>query len=395
MMPIALALLSFSIAVVALVGAAAIERNARLAGVLGRIEATSPRAAWGNERAPAPASFAVARALASAARLVRGRTVVEDASAGLRRASRTLSLFATASALSLIPFAASWGASRDGEPLVAVDLEYGLGALVFLILLSGLAQAATGLAERSLWARLAALRVAGQSLIGVALLLLILAPLVLATNSMRPHDIVVHQQGTFSPFLVLEGWSGKDFSGVLATLFERFRLPNWFALRQPLTAILIVPTLGLLLQRYSVYDTMNNTSGMSGFGLDADPSDGYWTGLESRLSSVLAAALFVALFLGAGAIPYFDPSGLLASAEPFFGTGVPAALLCLVEAAVFVAKVLAVLFLASILRRATGRARTDQSLHTMTRRLIPLAWANLLLLSALSLSSAGAAGAGG
>lgn len=389
MISVVLALISIAVVITAFCGAAIIERNSRLAGVAHRPEIQPRRAQWGNEPVPAPGHYAVARGFAHAARLVRGRTVVEDASAPLRRVSRTLSLIATASALSIVPFAGTWGGAADGKPLVAVDLEYGLGVLVFLILLSGLAQAATCLAERNLWARLAALRIAGQSLVGVALLFLVLAPLVLATTSLRPHDIVSFQNGTFAPLSMF----GGEFMGMSVPALDAFRLPNWFLLRQPLTAILIVPTLGLLLQRYSVYDAMNNSSGMSGFGLDSDPSDLYWTRLESRLSLVLAAAIFVALFLGAGSIPFFDSSELLIRAKPLLGVGVPSALLLMVEAGVFVAKALLVLFLASLLRRSTGRARADQSLHTMTRRLIPLAWANLLLLSALSLFSSSAADA--
>jgi len=388
MINLSLALLTFAAISTAAIFAAILDRSSRLAGTSNRFETQPPRSEWGNERVHAPAHYASARGLAIAARLVRSRTIVSDVSDPLRRSSRTLSLFATATALSIVPFGATWGGEEGGQALVAVNLEYGLGVLVFLVLISGLAQAATGLAERSLWARLGALRIAGQSLIGVALLLLVFAPLVLATTSLRPHDIVLAQQGTFAPFEFL----GDQFFGLNSMGLNRFRLPNWFLLRQPLTAILIIPTLGILLQRYSVFDTMNNTAGMSGLGLDSDPSDLYWMGIEARLSSVLAVALFVAFFLGAGSIPYFDPSILMGKIEPILGEGFPAALLLLAEAGVFVAKMLFVLYWASILRRSTGRARTDQSLETMTRRLIPLAWANLLLASALSLLSAPSGG---
>jgi NADH-quinone oxidoreductase subunit H len=383
MISVALAVASWIVISIALYGAASIERSSRIARVLHRAEIAPPRRFWGGQRAQPPGYYAAARGLASIARMARSQTITEEASTTLRRSGRLLSLLATASALSIIPFAGTWAGASDGEPLVAVDLEYGIGVLVFLILLSGLAKAATGLSERSLWARLGTLRVAGQALVGVALLLLVLAPLVLATASLRPHDLVLFQQGSFAPLAFL----GERFMGVNLEGVDRLRLPNWFLLRQPLTALLVVPTLGLLLQRESVYDATNDTSGMSGFGLDANPGDLYWLALESRLSAILAASLFVSLFLGAGAIPYFDPSELLMRAGPLLGEGLPAILLFVVEAAVFTGKLLLVLYLASLLRRSTGRARPDQSLRTMTRRLIPLAWANLLLLSALSLLS--------
>jgi NADH:ubiquinone oxidoreductase subunit H len=383
MISLLLAVTWFGVIALALCGAAALERASRLVSVARRPDLELSRREWGGELDRAPASYAASRALASVARLVRPGTQVAESSQPLRWVSRLVGLLATASALSLVPFASTWGASAEGRRLVVVDLEYGLGLLVFLTLLSGLAQAASGLAERNVWARLAAVRVEGQSLVGVALLLLVLAPLVLETGSLRLHDMLLVQQGSYSPLAFLV----RLFSqlGLNLDLLAAIRLPNWFAFSQPLTALLIVPTLSLLFQRDLLGDAMAGTTGISGFGIDSDPSDLYWARLEARLSMVLAAALFVALFLGAGGLPFFDLSGIVLRLAPFFGEVVPCLLLVGFEVAVFAAKLIGVLFLATLLRRSTASARADQSLRAMTRRLIPLAWANLLLLSALSL----------
>ncbi|MEE8165614.1 MAG: NADH-quinone oxidoreductase subunit H [Myxococcota bacterium] len=383
MISLVLAVAWFSVIAMALCGHAAFERASRLVGVARRPDLELPRREWGFEFDRPPASYAALRALASVARLVRGRTLIAESSQRLGWISRLVCLLATASALSLVPFASTWGGSAEGRRMVAVDLEYGLAVLLFLTLLSGLAQAAAGLAERNVWARLAAVRVEGHSLVGVALLLLVLAPLVLETGSLRLHDMVLVQQGSYPPLaFVVRLFSQLDLNlDVIAAI----RLPNWFLFSQPLTAILIVPTLNLLFQRDMLSDAMAGTSGLTGFGIDSDPSDLYWAGLEARLSTVLAAALFVALFLGAGGLPFFDTSGIVLRLAPLFGEALPALLLVGFEVAVFAGKLIGVLFLASLLRRSTGSARADQSMRTMTRRLIPLAWANLLLLSTLSL----------
>jgi len=383
MIALVLAVAWFGVIAMALCSYAALERASRLVSVARRPDLELPRREWGGEPDRPPASYAALRALASAARLVRPRTRVAESSQRLRWVSRLVCLLATASALSLVPFASTWGSSAEGRRLVAVDLEYGLGLLVFLTLLSGLAQAASGLAERNVWAGLGVVRVEGHSLVGVALLLLVLAPLALETGSLRLHDMLLVQQESYSPLAFLVRlFAQLDLN---LELMAAIRLPNWFAFSQPLTAILIVPTLALLFQRDLLGDAMAGTSGISGFGIDSDPSDLYWARLEARLSMVLAAALFVALFLGAGGLPFFDGPGIALRLVPLFGEFVPRLLLVGLEVAVFAGKLIGVLFLVTLLRRSTGSARADQSLRVMTRRLIPLASANLLLLSALSL----------
>ena len=136
MISVVLAVVSVFVVMIALYCVAVIERTSRLTGVGHRRDVQPPMSEWGTQRRRPPGHYSAARGLASAARLVRARTVVEEASAPLRRSSRTLSLLATASALSIVPIAGTWGGVGSGRPLVAVDLEYGLGILVFLILLS-------------------------------------------------------------------------------------------------------------------------------------------------------------------------------------------------------------------------------------------------------------------
>jgi NADH:ubiquinone oxidoreductase subunit H len=127
--------------------------------------------------------------------------------------------------------------------------------------------------------------------------------------------------------------------------------------------------------------------GASGFGLDDDPADLYWGRLEVRLAKVLAASLFVSLFLGAGAIPFVRASAVVDLLEPFVGPMLPALLGVMIQIAVFVFKLMVVLVLASLLRRATATLRDDQWIEIVNFRLFPLAWANLLLMSAMSLYS--------
>ena len=378
-----LALVWFTIVSSALVGCAVIERWSRLAGVRSRPEWRPPRAAWGFDPEPPPVSYLIARALAGGARLVRSRTIVGDRSVSQRVLGRVVSCVALASALSLVPFAGTWGGTSDGVALVVVDLRHGLIALVFLVLLMAMGQVTMGLAEQSVWSRLGSARVASRSLVGLGLFVLVLAPLTLETGSLRLHDIVFAQQQTFSPF----SWLPTEVGGEVFKVARGWRWPGWNLFAQPLTALLFLPALAGLTRSPWAYDAVSGSMGTSGFGLDSEPVDLHWGRLEARLSKVLAASLFVSLFLGAGAIPFVSASAVVDLLEPFFGFALSALLGVVIQIGVFSGKLMIVLVLASFLRRVTATVRADQWIEIIALRLFPLGWANLLLMSALELLS--------
>ncbi len=346
------------------------ERRSRLAAQRRRPDLQPPRREWGSDLDRPPADQAWARILARWARSLRSVPRVATVSRGLRGAGRIGSLGAVASALTLVPFAGTWGGAPDGRPIVVLDLEDGLLALVFLMLLAGLSQVAIGLSERRFWSRLGAVRMAGRTLASLAFLVLVMAALVLDTGSLRLTDAVAAQRGVFAPWASVPGLDG-------------LWLPGWLLLRQPLTALLFVPALALVLRRPLARDGRAASVGVAGLGLDDGPREERAARLEARLATVLGAALFVALFLGAGEIPYLDSQRIVASLEPFAGQWLPALAGVALGSAVFLLKTVLVLAVAARLRAATALPRDDQMLAMTMRRLVPLAWANLLLLAAL------------
>lgn len=374
------------------IGSAAIERRARFVLRRDRSGFTSAPALWGGgvER-PAGHSMLV-RLLAGGARIVRARSVVSGRAHGLRFAARGVACIALASALALVPFAGSLGGRASDPPLVVVDLEPGLVALVLCLFLAAIAQVAVGISEASPFARLACVRLAGRSLALVGLLAIVLAPLALATGSLRLHAIAMDQLGRFAPLAWLGDLPGAEPTGPLSSLFGARFLPAWFVFRQPITALLFVPVVGLLTRRPLALDAVGGGVRLSAFGHDDDAGELYWARVEERLASVLFASLFVALFLGAGAVPYCPTSWLVAPIASFFGEGFAALVAACVETSVFVAKLALVLVASARAARITAALRDDQWIGIATRRFLPLAWANLLWVAALSLLSGVAAG---
>ena len=385
MLGVGLAFAWFAVISVALLASASIERRQRVPRHRDRPELAPTRALWGGGLEAPPAHHMLARALAGGARIVRARTLVAERGRGLRFAARAVGCVALASALALIPFAGDLG----GAPLVVVDLHHGLVALVLFILLAAMAQVAVGLTESGIFARLACVRLAGRVLALAGTLAIVLAPISLASHSLRLHEIVADQQGSFAPFAMLTAWlaggTSSSESGSAAARLARIHGPAWQLFRQPLTALLFVIVLGLLTRRPLAVDPIGGSVRLSAFGHDDDPGELYWARTEERLASVLFAALFVALFLGAGSIPFLPTASLVAPLVPFFGEGLPAILGSAAEIGVFVVKLTLALACVARASRRMASLRDDQWIRIVTRRILPLGWANLLLVAGVVL----------
>ena len=377
MLGVGLAFAWFAVISAALLAAASIERRQRIPRNRDRPELAPTRALWGGGLETPPAHSMLARALAGGARIVRARTLVAERGRGLRFAARAVACVALASALALIPFAGDLG----GAPLVVVDLHHGLVALVLFILLAAMAQVAVGLTESGSFARLACVRLAGRVLALAGTLAIVLAPISLASHSLRLHEIVADQQGSFAPFAMLTAWvaggaAGPE-SGSVTVLLERIHGPAW--------QLFLVFVLGLLTRRPLAVDPIGGSVRLSAFGHDDDPGELYWARTEERLASVLFAALFVALFLGAGSIPFLPTATLVAPLVPFFGEGLPAILGSGVEIGVFFVKLTLTLACVARASRRMASLRDDQWIRIVTRRILPLGWANLLLVAGVVL----------
>ena len=380
MMSLLLVVIWASVVSIGLATSAAFERSTRLAARGDRLDLVPPRAVWGGGLEYPPSRAVTARALAGFARLIRRRPIVADHQCVLRAAARLLGSGALVLGIAMLPFAGTWAGNPD-VPIVPLDPANGLTVLGILLLLVAFARIAVGLSERSPWSRMGSARQASRSIAGVALLANVLAPLAIDAGSLRLHEIVVDQQ---QPIVPLE-WLWAQLGGDLAATLRAWPMPAWNLFVQPITALLFAPALALWTATPRVDDPSSGGIGLAGLGLDADPTDLYWSQLDARLSNVLAAGLFVTLFLGAGAIPFVAPQQLVANAAPYFGVGLPQLAVTGLYLGSFVIKLVFVLALSARLGRVAATTRDDRALRLATRRLMPIAWANLLLVAAITL----------
>lgn len=364
-----------------LLSCAAFERRARLVARPDRPDLEPPRARWGGGPLRPPAHAAPLRALAGFARLVRPRSAIVDHRPGLRLAGRVGALTSLVGGLAMLPMLGTWGGGEHDPPLLLLDLPHGLAAIALLILLGALFRVSIGLSERNVWARIGSVRQSSRAIAALALLSLVLAPLAIGSGTLRLHEIVLDQQRAIGPVV----WLLSFAEGEWADTLRAWPLPAWNLFTQPLTAILFVPAISLLLGSARVDDPTTAAVGAAGLGLDSDPLDTYWSRLDARLSLGLAAALFVTLFLGGSSVPFVDFPRIVGSLEAGVGYGLPRFLLAALMLGSFLAKCVFVIAVVARCKRFAASARVDRSLRLVTRRLLPLAWANLLLVSALAL----------
>jgi NADH:ubiquinone oxidoreductase subunit H len=369
-----LAVVWWGVALVGIVMLAVFERRGRLATRLTRPVLAPPRSLWGGDSLLPPARSLTVRSLAGFARLIRSRTRIRDDRLGLRRVARGLGVLTLALGFALLPILPS-------PSPVLLDLEHGLIAIVLFLVLQAFARTILGLSERSAWSRLGAVQQSNRAIASVALLALVLAPIALEAGSLRLQTIVADQARPLE-------WLIRGLGSVDAGWGEalgRRSIPAWNLFVQPITALLFLPAMGLWTLSPRVDDPSTGSIELAGSGLDADSRDLYWTRLEARAVSVLGAGLFVTLFLGAGDIPFLNVAELIAGLTPYFGDGLPRALGPLLGLGSFVFKLLIMLALSTRVARSLARARDDRSLQLTLRRLVPLAWANLLLVAALAI----------
>ncbi len=378
---VVLSIATLGVVVLGMLVVTVLDRETRLVGRIDRPDLAPPRAVWGGHPDHAPGRYAGARALALWARLVRGGGGrVEGQSVGWTRMARGLELAALATGIGLLPVLVTPFEADTSAP-VAIETSDGLLALGLVVFFVAFARSARGLAQATPWSRLAAARQSSRAIAGAAVLVLSLAPVAITAGSLDLHEIVSTQTAAI--------WRAETLVGVLgaarAEALTDWPVPAWNLWVQPLTAALAALSFALWVATPSVEDPGSAGVGVVGIGFDADPIEAWWSWAESALARVFAAGAFTALFLGAGSIPLMDGARFVAGLSPYFGEVVPRGVHGALEVGAFAVKMLGVLVVGSRAGRRLAMGRDDRFLRLATRRLLPLAWANLLLVAALSL----------
>jgi len=198
---------------------------------------------------------------------------------------------------------------------------------------------------------LGALRAGAQMLSYEVVLALAVLAVVVAAGSLRGAGIVENQAGWLWGFL-----------------------PNWNLLRQPLTALLFVIAMVAEANRLPFDLPEAEPELVGGYHTEYSSMKFALFFMAEYASMVALCGLFTTLFLGGWTLPWTAVGG-----------AAPALLPALLGVAVFLAKVLALLFGFIWLRWTLPRLRFLDLLRLSWRQLIPLALVNLVAVALLSM----------
>jgi len=278
------------------------------------------------------------------------------------RSARRVAKVATAavfvaplSAFAVLPFGSRYDFGEGSVSLVVADLPWGIVWLIGAALIS-IYGSTILIADAEKRAQHAIVSISYTS--GAALALVALA---MNFQTLNPLEIAVAQDGTF--FV-------GSFMGPALPMLQSLQLPNWGILLQPISlALFCVCTLAIP----SAYVA---TRGQQ-IEARVDGAGQFWLRTSEHLGVMLVASVVVALFGGAGAIPYLDAATIVDAIAVYYGTGLATILCMVLHMSVFFGKVLLVALLLEPLRRRLLELGFASSLSLCWRWVVPVCMANL------------------
>ncbi|MBN2492462.1 MAG: NADH-quinone oxidoreductase subunit H [Planctomycetes bacterium] len=296
--------------------------------------------------------FGLLQPVADAVKLLFKEDIVpERAARGLYVLAPMVSLFAVLVVWAVIPIGDRIVLAGHELPLQIADVSIGILFFLALAPLEVVALSMAGWGSGSKYPLLGALRAGAQMLSYEVVLALAVLAVVVAAGSLRGAGIVENQAGWLWGFL-----------------------PNWNLLRQPLTALLFVIAMVAEANRLPFDLPEAEPELVGGYHTEYSSMKFALFFMAEYASMVALCGLFTTLFLGGWTLPWTAVGG-----------AAPALLPALLGVAVFLAKVLALLFGFIWLRWTLPRLRFLDLLRLSWRQLIPLALVNLVAVALLSM----------
>lgn len=263
-------------------------------------------------------------------------------------------------AFAVVPFGSRYRLGGQEIDLVVANLDWGIVWLSVAAMLS--LYGSIGLVrDASARVRLVILGVSYALGAGLAL-----AAVAMSFGSLNPTAIAIAQDQTF----LIDDFFGPALPSL--PLLQGLRLPGWGMFFQPVS-LLLFAVCALGAPRVPILESDSDAeSRHSG-------AEQLLIRISEHLGSLLTAAVVVALFLGAGALPYVSGDTIIGVIGDYYGVDL-ATLLCMaIHMLVFFAKLMLVTVAIDPLRRRLARLPFATSLDRCWKILLPLSIVNLFV----------------
>jgi NADH-quinone oxidoreductase subunit H len=285
-------------------------------------------------------------------------------------------------AYAVIPFGGVYDFGGEPLSLVVANPDWGLLYIFAIGAIATYGTVIAGWSSNNNWSLLGGMRASAQMISYEVTMGLSVVGIFMVFGTLQLQDMAIAQDTTFRIFGFLE------YMGLhLPPWMHRFPfvLPAWGVFLQPLGFILFLTTI-MAENKRPPFDTPEGESEIiAGYHLEYSGMRFGLFFMSEFIEVVVIAGLVTTLFLGGWAIPWVSQEAFIGAVAPTFGVGFATGLCLVVHFAMFMLKVIAMIWLQMALRWTLPRFRYDQVMDLCWKIILPLSIANIFVTGAVML----------
>jgi NADH-quinone oxidoreductase subunit H len=283
-------------------------------------------------------------------------------------------------AYAVIPFGGVYTFGDHTISLVAANPDWGLLYIFAIGSLSTYGAVMAGWASNNNWSLLGGLRASAQMISYEVTMGLSVVGIFMVFGTLQLQDMALAQDATFRIFGFVE-----HITGLPTPWLDYLVLPAWGIFYQPLGFILFL-TCMMAENKRPPFDMPEGESEIiAGYFLEYSGMRFGLFYMSEFIEIVVIAGLMTTLFLGGWSVPWLPQASIIGGIGSIFGVGFATGLCLLIHFAVFMLKVIFMIWLQMALRWTLPRFRYDQVMDLCWKTILPLSIANIFATGAVVL----------
>ena len=278
-------------------------------------------------------------------------------------------------AFAVIPYGGVYHFGDTTIELVAANVDWGLLYIFAIGSIAAYGAVLGGWSSFNNWSMLGSLRASAQMISYEVTMGLSVVGVFMVFQTLRLTDMAIAQDTTFRAFGFLEVLFGISVPAWL----DWARLPNWGIFLQPLGFVMFLTAIMAENKRPPFDLPEGESEVVAGYHLEYSGMRFGLFYMSEFIEIVVIAGVVTTLFLGGWSVPYLSQAAIIGGVASVFGTGFATGLCMLIHFLVFMAKVVAMIWLQMALRWTLPRFRYDQVMDLCWKILLPLSIANVFV----------------
>jgi len=279
-------------------------------------------------------------------------------------------------AFAVVPFGGIYLFGDTTLSLVAANPDWGLLYIFAIASIATYGTVIAGWASNNNWSLLGSMRASAQMISYEVTMGLSVVGVFMVFGTLKLQDMAVAQDATFRVLGFLPLFFGIE----LPPLVEKYvRLPAWGIFYQPLGFLMFLTTM-MAENKRPPFDLPEGESELiAGYHLEYSGMRFGLFFMSEFIQVIVIAALVTTLFLGGWTVPWVSQEMIIGAVGSLFGVGLATGVCILVHFAMFMAKVVFMIWFQMLLRWSLPRFRYDQVMDLCWKIILPLSLANIFV----------------